>query len=198
MRIEELKRNFRIEVRWRAFPLHPETPEQGFTLQELFAGRDIDIPGVLARLRSAADELGLDWGDRERTYNSRLAQELGKWAETKGKGDQFHTAVFRAYFADGRNIALRDELAEIASTVGLPKGEALRVLGTRSFKDAVDEDWKLSREWGITAVPTFVIDQKGLVGARPYAELERFLRKNEVAEKRAKTARGKQKWTSKS
>jgi predicted DsbA family dithiol-disulfide isomerase len=190
VRIEELKKQFRIEVHWRAFPLHPETPEQGFTLQELFAGRDIDIPSVMARLRSAADELGLDWGDREKTFNSRLAQELGKWAEVKGKGNQFHMAVFRAYFAEGKNIALVEELSEIASTVGLPRKEAQKVIGGRSFKESVDADWKLSREWGITAVPTFVIDQKGLVGARPYKELEEFLRKNEVAERKAKTLRG--------
>jgi predicted DsbA family dithiol-disulfide isomerase len=31
---------------------------------------------------------------RKKTYNSRLAQELGKWAETKGKGDEYHDAVF--------------------------------------------------------------------------------------------------------
>jgi len=186
VRIEELKKHFRVQVHWRAFPLHPETPEQGSTLKELFAGRDIDIPSVMARLRRVADELGLDWGDRERTFNSRLAQELGKWAEARGKGDQFHMAVFHAYFADGRNIALPEELGEIASSVGLSGKEALSVLGKRSFKTAVDEDWKLSREWGITAVPTFVIDQKGLVGARPYKELEEFLKKNGVAEMSSK------------
>jgi len=190
VRTEELKKNFDVEVRWRAFPLHPETPEQGFTLQELFAGRDIDIPGMLARLRSVAEELGLAWGDREKTFNSRLAQELGKWAEVKGRGDEFHMAVFRAYFADGRNIALMDELSEIASSVGLPAKETLSVLGTRRFKSAVDEDWRLSREWGISAVPTFVIDQKGLVGARPYRDLEEFLQRNGVKEKNGKSAVG--------
>jgi predicted DsbA family dithiol-disulfide isomerase len=39
------------------------------------------------------------------TYNSRLAQELGKWVETRGKGDQYHDAVFQAYFVDGKNLA---------------------------------------------------------------------------------------------
>jgi len=190
VRTEELKKNFDVEIRWRAFPLHPETPEQGFTLKELFAGRDIDIPGMLARLRSVADELGLAWGDREKTYNSRLAQELSKWAEIKGRGDEYHMAVFRAYFAEGRNIALTDELIEISSSVGLPAKEASNVLSTRRFKSSVDEDWKLSREWGISAVPTFVIDQKGLVGARPYKELEEFLQKHGVREKNGKPAAG--------
>ena len=80
-RIEKLIENFEIEVQWRAFPLHPETPEEGLTLEELFAGRNIDIPSAMARLKRVAKELDLPWGERKKTYNSRLAQELGKWAD---------------------------------------------------------------------------------------------------------------------
>ena len=161
--------------------MHPETPEQGVTLKELFAGRNIDIQSMLTRLKRAADELGLAWGDREMTYNSRLAQELGKWAEAKGKGDEFHNAVFRAYFVEGRNIAKMEVLADLATSVGLTKEAALEVLESRGFRAAVDEDWRLSREQGITAVPTFVIDRHILVGAQPYQVLEQFLNNNGVA-----------------
>ncbi len=182
MRIEELKRHYQVRVQWRAFPLHPETPEQGVTLEELFAGRDLDIQGMQARLKRVAGELGLPWADRdrERTYNSRLAQELGKWAEEKGRGDEFHSAVFRAYFVGGRNIGKRDVLAELAGSVGLVEEAAREVLESRSFRAEVDEDWRLSREWGITAVPTFVLDRHGLVGAQPYEVLDQFLRNNKV------------------
>ena len=67
------------------------------------------------------------------TYNSRRAQELGKWAETKGCGDAFHNAVFRAYFADGRNIADENILGDIAHTVGLNANEARVVIADRTF-----------------------------------------------------------------
>lgn len=178
MGIDKLKSRYALEVRWRAFPLHPETPEQGLTLEELFAGRDVHIPAVLARLKKVAGELGLPWGDRTKTYNSRLAQELGKWAEDKGKGDEFHKAVFLAYFAEGKNIAEKEVLGDLASGVGLVKEEAYGILESRSFKAAVDEDWRLSRDWGIMAVPTFVINGERLVGAQPYAVLEDFVRKH--------------------
>jgi predicted DsbA family dithiol-disulfide isomerase len=180
VRIEEAKRNFLMEVRWRAFPLHPDTPEEGLTLEELFAGRDIDIPAVLTRLKKVAGELGLPWGERKRTYNSRLAQELGKWAETQGKGDAFHQSVFHAYFVEGWNIAKKDALSRLAESVGLPGEEAEEVLESRRFKAAVDEDWSLSRQRGITAVPTFVLDGAGLVGAQPYEALAQFLTNQEV------------------
>jgi len=176
--IDKLKSRYAVEVRWRAFPLHPDIPEQGLTLEELLAGRDVDIPAVLSRLKKVAGELGLPWGDRTETYNSRLAQELGKWAEDKGKGDEFHKAVFRSYFVEGKNIAKKEVLGDLASGVGLVKKEAFEILQARSFKAAVDEDWRLSMEWGIMAVPTFVFNGKRLVGAQPYTVLEEFVRKH--------------------
>jgi predicted DsbA family dithiol-disulfide isomerase len=178
-----LKDNFEIEVQWRAFPLHPETPEEGRTLEELFAGRNMDIPAMLARLKSVADAEGLPWGTRKMTFNSRLAQEMGKWAEEKGKGDEFHDMVFRTYFVDGKNIAKKDVLLELGKKVGLPVKEAKEVLESRTFKEAVDEDWKLSMRKGITAVPTFVIDHQSVVGAQPYEVLEQFLKNNGVRKK---------------
>ena len=155
------------------------------TLEQLFAGRNIDIVQAMARLKSVADELDLPLGKRDRTYNSRLAQEMGKWAEAKGKGDEFHEAVFRAYFVDGKNIGKVDVLANLAKSVGLPEKEASKVLHSGTFKDAVDSDWARSRELGITAVPTFVIDHHAVVGAQPYETLEQFLKNNGVKAKRA-------------
>ena len=66
MRIEQIRKNYEIEVRWIAFPLHPETPEGGLTLEELFAGRSIDVEKVVSRLKQVAEELGLPLGKRKR------------------------------------------------------------------------------------------------------------------------------------
>ena len=189
MRIEAVKRDFFVEVRWRAFPLHPETPEEGCTLEELFAGRNVDIPGVLARLEKAASELNLPWGERRMTYNSRLAQELAKWAEDQGVGDAFHDAAFRAYFVEGLNIAKKDVLIRLAGSVDLEEKGAREVLESRRFRSAVDEDWELSRQLGITAVPTFVMDGAGLVGAQPYERLAGFLRNQKVPEREVPLSR---------
>jgi predicted DsbA family dithiol-disulfide isomerase len=171
-----LRKNFEIEVRWTAFPLHPDTPEDGLTLEELFAGRSIDINKMMLRLKQVADELGLPLGERKKTYNSRLGQELAKWAESKGKGDSFHEAVFRAYFVDGKNIGRVDELVSLAKSVDLPEKEARSVLESRTFKKAVDDDWSRSRALGITGVPTFVVDHQAIVGAQPYEVLDEFLK----------------------
>jgi predicted DsbA family dithiol-disulfide isomerase len=175
VRIDQLYKNYDIEVRWMAFPLHPETPEEGFTLEELFAGRPVDTEKIAARLKQVADQVGLPLEARQKTYNSRLAQEMAKWAESKGKGDEFHKAVLRAYFVDGKNIGKVDELVSLAKSIGLPEKEGRSVLERRTFKEAVDSDWSRSRSLGITGVPTFVIGQQTIVGALPYEVLEEFL-----------------------
>ena len=176
MRIEQLRKNYEIEVRWTAFPLHPETPEEGFTLGELFAGRPIDVDKIMSRLKEVAKELGLPLGKREKTYNSRLAQELAKWAESKGRGDNFHEAVFRAYFVGGENIGKADGLVVLAKSIGLPEEEARTVLELRTFKEAVDSDWSRSHALGITAVPTFFNNDRVIVGFPTYEHLEEFVK----------------------
>jgi predicted DsbA family dithiol-disulfide isomerase len=175
-----LRKDYEIEIRWTAFPLHPETPEEGLSLEELFAGRSVDINQMMARLRRVAHELGLPLGERKRTYNSRLAQELGKWSESQGKGDEFHNAVFRAYFVDAKNIGKIPELVDVAKSVGLPGDEARQVLEIRAFRQAVDLDWSRASTMGVTGVPTFVMNQRALVGAQPIEILEEFLKENDA------------------
>lgn len=129
------------------------------------------MQGRLARLAEAE---GLPYGNRDRTYNSRLAQELAKWAESRGT-PAIHDALFRAYFAEGRNIGDPEVLVEVAGQVGMPAGEAREILASRSFAPAVDRDWQRSREMGITGVPTFVAGRYAVVGAQPYEQLERLV-----------------------
>jgi predicted DsbA family dithiol-disulfide isomerase len=172
VRIEKLTREYVIDVRWRAFPLHLETPEEGMTLEQLFAGRPMDIQGIQARLRKTAEELGLPFGKSDRLYNTRLAQELGLWAESEGKGEAFHTAVFKAYFVQGSNVSEIPLLVELAESVGLPADEAEKILVTGAFKAAVDRDWAVSRALQVTAVPTFILNGNRLIGAQSYEAFE--------------------------
>jgi predicted DsbA family dithiol-disulfide isomerase len=176
-RIDRLQREFGVELRWTVFPLHPETPEAGLELAELFAGREVEIETMQARLSALASAEGLPLVTRTRTYNSRLAQELGKWAEAQGEGDSFRRAVYRAYFVDGSNIGRVDELLQIVESVGLPLEEARAVLATRSFAAAVDADWQRAAGLRITAVPTHLCGHKRLAGFSAYDDFVRLIGK---------------------
>ncbi len=159
------------------FPLHPETPEDGASLEQLFAGRDIDLEQMYSQMKALMDEEGLPYGRRTHTYNSRLAQELGSWADTQPGGGALHDVLYRAYFAEGLNIGELDVLVSLAESAGLDGDEARKVLEQRTYSDQVDSDWAVSRAYGITGVPTFVASGYGVVGAQPYEVLEQLVLK---------------------
>ncbi len=177
MRIEKLKAEHHVKVEWVHFPLHPDTPAEGRSLADLFAGRNVDRKAMHAQMKARMDAEGLPYGERTMTYNSRLAQELGKWADTQPGGEAIHDALFRAYFVEARDISQPAVLLDIARQVGLSVDAAREVLEKRTFKDAVDADWKLSRQYGITGVPTFVVGRYGVVGAQPYEALVQLVQK---------------------
>ena len=175
MRIEKLQQNFDVDTVLVHFPLHPETPAEGRSMAELYAGRNVDPEAMYQRMKGLMDAEGLPYGRRTHTYNSRLAQELGKWADTQPGGAALHDKLYQAYFVEARNIGDPELLVELAASVGLPAEEARAVLTERRFKDAVDADWAKSHQYGVTGVPTFVAGGYGVVGAQPYEVLEQLL-----------------------
>jgi predicted DsbA family dithiol-disulfide isomerase len=180
VRIERLRKEHGVQVKWVHFPLHPDTPQAGRSLEEMFAGRGYDIPRMQAQMRARMQAEGLPYGNRSMTFNSRLAQELGAWADSLSEGqpgkEAIHDALFRAYFVDGKNIGDPDTLVDIAASVGLDAKTAREVLDKRTYKNAIDAHWAKSREYGVTGVPTFVIGDKGVVGAQPYEALEELVK----------------------
>lgn len=175
MRIEQLRHEFGLKLQHTVFPLHPEIPDEGMEITELFAGRGFDLKANFARLQSIAADLDLPLCERTRTYNSRRAQDLGKWAELLGKGDEFRAAVYHAYFATGRDISREEELVAIITALGLPEAEARRVLQQHSLSSAVESDWQRAHSLGITAVPTVRYRDQLLVGFTPYASLRQLV-----------------------
>jgi len=166
-----------VRVKWVHFPLHPDTPQSGRSLEDLFAGRGYDIPKMQAQMRARMQAEGLPYGNRSMTYNSRLAQELGAWADGQPGGEAIHDALFRAYFVDARNIGDPEVLVEIAASVGLPAVQAREAIEKRTHKAAIDADWEKSHRYGVTGVPTFVIGTRGVVGAQPYEALEELVKR---------------------
>jgi predicted DsbA family dithiol-disulfide isomerase len=183
VRIEKLRTEHNVKIEWVHFPLHPETPTEGRSLADLFAGRGVDRKAMNAQMKARMDAEGLPYGERTMTYNSRIAQEVGKWADTQPGGEAIHDAMFRAYFVETRNIGDPAVILEIVKQAGLSVEGAREVIERRTFKDAVDEDWALSRQLGVTGVPTFVAGRYGVVGAQPYETLERLVEKAAAEEK---------------
>jgi predicted DsbA family dithiol-disulfide isomerase len=183
VRIEKLKAAYAIETILVHFPLHPDTPQEGRAMAEFYAQRGLDPEAMYQRMKTLMDAEGLPYGRRTHTYNSRLAQELGKWADTQPGGGAIHDKLYRAYFVDARNIGDPDILVEIAESVGLDGSEARRIIEERVFKDEVDADWQKSAVYGVTGVPTFVAARYGVVGAQPYEALVQLVERAGAAKR---------------
>ncbi len=175
MRIERIQSKYNVVLKFVQFPLHPETPADGRTLEALFNCGPDEIAQKNEQMKALMKAEGLPYGERTHTYNSRNAQELAKWAETRPNGDKIHNALFKAYFVDCKNVAETDVLMSVCESIGLDVTAAEKALADGVFKDAVDEDWNKSRSYGVTGVPTYVVGQNGIVGAQPYEAIESLL-----------------------
>ncbi len=171
--VTQLRATNSLQVTRTPFPLHPSTPQEGMLLSELLRGANLDA--IHARLYGLMDELSLPHGTRERTYNSRLAQELAMWADTQADGEPIHAVIYEAYFVHNLNIAEPAVLLNCIDQTSLDRKAAQQVLAERSFSSAVDKAWQRARELKITGVPAFVAGDYMVAGFRPLAEMQHFI-----------------------
>ena len=183
-RIARLKKEYHIQIRRRMFPFRSDTPQDGLSLAACFSDDPLVVKERMRSLKETAEAMGLPFGSPEMIYNSRSAQELGLWAESKGRGDVFLQALYVAYFVDSRNIAKISVLSDVAVSVGLPAEEVAKVLKAGAFKEPVDQDWAMAKEMNILVLPTFMLNRDRLVGAQPYHKLQRLMEKSGAVTKR--------------
>lgn len=175
MRIEKLRQNYDVDIKLVHFPLHPDTPPEGREMAGFYAERGLDPDKMYQDMKERMDAEGLPYGKRTHSYNSRLAQELGKWSETVEGGERLEKEFYKAYFVDSKNIGQIDVLLECVDVAGLSVEDAESVIENRTFEQAVDEDWAKSQQYGVSGVPTYVAGGYGVVGAQPYEVLEKLM-----------------------
>lgn len=102
--------------------------------------------------------------------NTHLAIVMSEVARDAGAGTYrtVHDAVFRAYYGEGRDIADRDVLLEIARAGGLEK-EAVRAAWTSAkYEQRIHAMRHLALALGVSSTPTSLICNELLIGTRPY------------------------------
>lgn len=165
--------NHPFEIEWHPFQLNPEMPATGMDrrdyLETKFGGKEQAV-SVYARIADAAEKAGLsiDFGAITRTPNTTDAHRLIHWAGIEGRQTAIVSALFRAYFREGRDIGNAEVLADLADGAGMDAAVVAKLL--KSDADLADiarrDAW--AREKGVTGVPTFVVGQRHAVpGAQP-------------------------------
>lgn len=171
MRVDQLRKDYDVEVEWRAFELHPGIPPEGMTIPwppEQLATRR----GNFARL---AEEAGLPHGERSHWYDSIPAHQAAEWAGERGVGDAFRRAVFHAYFVQDRNIASPEVLGKIAAELGQDTADLRAALAEARYRDRVAAQCQEAVAMGVTGVPTFVAGGYAIVGAQAYELFHRLM-----------------------
>jgi predicted DsbA family dithiol-disulfide isomerase len=160
-------------IAWHPFQLNPDMPAEGVDkrgfLAARFGGED-KLDAIHDRLREMAKKAGvvMDPDKAERLPNTLDAHRLIHWAGLEGKQTAMVSALFRAYWRDGRDIGDPEELADIAEEIGLDAKAIARLLATDADADDLRARDADARAKGVTAVPTFLIAQQYVVsGAQP-------------------------------
>src|SRR5581483_3107652 len=90
--------------------------------------------------------------------------------------------LLRAYFSEGELVSDRDTLVRLGAEVGLPADEVRAALAGQAGAAEVREDERTAAAFGISAVPTFVIDRAlGASGAHPPEALLELLERGWAA-----------------
>ncbi len=167
-RIEALQREFPVDVEWRPFELHPETPKSGVGAREAFGGSP-RAAAIGRNIEELAGASGIAMRMPRVIANSHLALEAAEFAREHGAFDVYHAALFEAYFGNGRDIGDAGVLCDIAEACGVDATELRAALGDGRYADAIDRATAAAREDGIVSTPTFVYEGGfRLIGAQDY------------------------------
>ena len=119
---------------------------------------------------------GIHFNPIEVVANSRLALEASEFARDQGKFEEAHSRLFRAYFQEGENIGEINTLLRLLGEIGLNMHQLRDALDNHVYASRLQQGGVKSREYGVTAVPTFIVNGKErIVGAQPFEVFQRCL-----------------------
>jgi predicted DsbA family dithiol-disulfide isomerase len=154
-----------VRVQWHPFELNPRMPKAGMNRKEYRSAKFGSWERSLA-LDAQVTAVGLAEGipfafDKiERTPNTLDAHRLIWLAGQEGVQDAVVEALFRAYFAEGRNIASVPTLLAVSTGAGLDRSHAETLLNGDEGTAAIREAEEHSRRAGVQGVPSFTINDK--------------------------------------
>lgn len=155
--IDALQRRFgaALHIVWRTFELRPAP------LPLLDPASDYIRDAWTRSVLPLAEQRGLVMRAPPHNGRTRRAHEAAAYARARGQFNDFHHALFKARFVDGRDIDQVQVLCEVAQACGLDGDDLAMALAEQRNGFEVDEDIKLARELGLSGVPLMVVRRPG-------------------------------------
>ncbi|MPZ23292.1 MAG: thioredoxin domain-containing protein [Dehalococcoidia bacterium] len=168
-RVEKLAGEIDLAVDWQPFELHPEIPPEGMAPEDLFGGhrRADDYMGML---REEGEKEGLIIRAPRRISRSLPSLEAAEFARDSGEdAGRFRSALFEAYFSEGRDIGDQQVLLDVATGCGMDGGMLTAALSAGAYRDSVRDITRRAHQSGVTGTPTFIFDDRfAMVGAQSF------------------------------
>lgn len=165
--IDQLGDDYRFEIKWQPFELHPDIDTQGVE-REQYLGEKFGSLEKLTEATHALQQIGIEEGiqfnftDKDILPNTFSAHRLVMVANKSGLSTQLALALYNAYFTEGKNIGDIDILTDIAKSIGM-KEDDVETAFTEKSKLIVEKKIKRFQEIDILSAPTYVIDDKFMI-----------------------------------
>lgn len=172
--LEQFEYRDEVDISYRSFQLQSNAQKNtGLTIHQVLSAK-LGVPYEQAKamndqVAQKAKQVGLDYHfDKMIPTNTYDAHRLAYYAKDKGKMKEYIERVLKAYFTDSLDIGDHATLARLASEVGLDGNEALDILSTEKYSEAIALDQTEDVAKGIRGVPFFIINDKyAISGAQP-------------------------------
>jgi predicted DsbA family dithiol-disulfide isomerase len=176
--------DIQVDYTFRPFQLDPTAPNDSPTpakdaYAKKFGGTE-RATEILDHVTSVAAQDNITFNmDIAVRANTFLAHRLLSYSLLKhGAAVQIllKERIMDAYFTDGKNIGDIDVLADCAESAGINRAEAHTFLNSDELVDEVRSEIAEAAEYGVTAVPTFIINgQWSVPGAQDVEMFERII-----------------------
>jgi predicted DsbA family dithiol-disulfide isomerase len=177
--MDDLLRDYNIELIWRPHWLHPEVPPAGAPLPAE-AAPEQRRERTFAWLKEMAPERAARMRFPDKIPFSLFAFEALEFAQDQGLALPFKTAVFEALWIEGRDIGQSSTLQAAADKVGLDSAELGRALAGQRYRQRVYDALRLARDAGVTKTPTFVLGRYRIAGWHYYEVFQTVMEKQGV------------------
>ncbi|OUM85518.1 MAG: disulfide bond formation protein DsbA [Bacillus thermozeamaize] len=163
--LDQFEHKDEVKVVFRSFELDPHAPQiQDQNVHERLAekyGMSLEQAKAMnERVGRLAEEVGLHYDfDNMKPTNTFDAHRLSHFAKREGKMGEMTERLMKAYFTEGLHIGKHEQLADLASEVGMEREKVLDMLRKNDFSEEVRRDEFIARQIGITGVPFFLFNQ---------------------------------------
>jgi predicted DsbA family dithiol-disulfide isomerase len=166
-------RRSEVEVIYKPYQLDPAAPAKAApVLERLQRKFGAQAGSMMQRVTDTATSEGIEMNfDRALAANTLAAHRL-LWLAAREYGSTIQQdlaeRLFDAHFSQGGDIGDCDQLTELAASAGMDRARVADFLGSTEGTDEVTAEIRGAQEMGITAVPTFIFDDRyAIQGGQP-------------------------------